>query len=58
LINCISKLPLEKNYEKRKNITLGASMNDVDMDKLIDLVEMSNQRVNLFIDDINVNGIL
>jgi hypothetical protein len=58
LINCISKLPMEKNPDKRKNVTIGPSMDDVNMDKLIDLVEMSNQRINLFMDGINVNGIL
>jgi hypothetical protein len=42
LINCISKLPMEKDPEKRKNVNLGKSMNDIDMDKLTDLVEMSN----------------
>jgi hypothetical protein len=33
-------------------------MNDVDMDKIIDLVEMANKRVNLFIDGINVVELL
>jgi hypothetical protein len=33
-------------------------MNDVDMDKMIDLVEMANMRVNLFIDGINVVELL
>jgi hypothetical protein len=33
-------------------------MNDVDMDKMIDLVEMANKRVNLFIDGINVVELL
>jgi hypothetical protein len=33
---------MEKDPEKRKNVTLGKSMNDIDMDKLTDLVEMSN----------------
>jgi hypothetical protein len=33
-------------------------MNDIDMDKLTDLVEMSNQRINLFMGGIDVNGIL
>ena len=33
-------------------------MNDVDMDKLIDLVEMANKRVNLFIDGIDVVRLL
>jgi hypothetical protein len=33
-------------------------MNDVDMDKLIDLIEMSDQRVNLFIDGIKIKEIL
>jgi len=47
LINNISKLPIEKNEDKRKNVILGVSMNDVDMDKLIDLVEMCDNRVNL-----------
>lgn len=33
-------------------------MNDVDMDKMIDLVEMANMRVNLFIDGIDVVSLL
>jgi hypothetical protein len=33
-------------------------MNDVDMDKMIDLVEMANMRVNLFIDGIDVVTLL
>jgi hypothetical protein len=33
---------MEKNPEQRKNVTIGASMDDINMDKLIDLVEMSN----------------
>ena len=33
-------------------------MNDVDMDKIIDLVEMANKRVNLSIDGINVRNLL
>jgi hypothetical protein len=40
-------LPIEKTEDKRKNVILGVSMNDVDMDKLIDLVEMCDKRVNL-----------
>ena len=58
LINCVSKLPNEQNPDKRKNVKLGESMNDVDMDKLIDLIEMSDQRVNLFIDGIKIKEIL
>jgi hypothetical protein len=33
-------------------------MNDVDMDKLIDLVEMANKRVNIFIEGIDVVRLL
>lgn len=33
-------------------------MNDVNMDKLIDLVEMANKRVNIFIDGIDVVKLL
>ena len=33
-------------------------MNDVDMDKLIDLVEMANKRVNIYIDGIDVVKLL
>jgi tetrahydromethanopterin S-methyltransferase subunit A len=33
-------------------------MNDVDMDKIIDLVEMANKRVNLFIAGINITKLL
>lgn len=58
MIKCISQLPIESNELKRKNLYIGSSMNDVDMDKLIDLIEMANRRVNLFIDGINVHRIL
>jgi hypothetical protein len=58
LINSISKLPTEDDEKKRKNVILGKSMDDVDMDKLIDLVEMAYQRVNLDIDKIDVHKIL
>lgn len=33
-------------------------MNDVDMDKIIDLVEMANKRVNIFIAGINITKLL
>lgn len=33
-------------------------MNDVDMDKIIDLVEMANKRVNIFIAGINIIDLL
>jgi hypothetical protein len=42
LINSISKLPIEEDEFKRKKVILGKSMDEVDMDKLIDLVEMAN----------------
>lgn len=58
LINCISQLPTEDNDLKRRNVIIGSSMNDVDMDKMIDLVEMANKRVNLFIEGINVVELL
>lgn len=58
LINCISKLPTEEDSLKRKNVFIGKSMNDVDMDKLIDLVEMANKRVNIFIEGIDVRKLL
>jgi hypothetical protein len=51
-------LPTEDDEKKRKNVILGKSMDDVDMDKLIDLVEMAYQRVNLYIDKIDVHKIL
>jgi hypothetical protein len=54
LINCISKLPIEKDADKRKNVLLGKSLNDVDMDKIIDLIEMSNERINLSIDGVDI----
>ena len=58
LINCISKLPIEDDPIKRKKVTIGKSMNDVDMDKLIDLVEMANRRVNIEINGIDVVKLL
>lgn len=58
LIKCISQLPTEDNELKRKNVYIGSSMNDVDMDKLIDLVEMANKRVNIYIDGIDVVRLL
>ena len=51
-------MPTEEDENKRKNVILGKSMDEVDMDKLIDLVEMAYQRVNLYIDKIDVHRIL
>ena len=58
LINCISKLPLEENARKRKNVIIGKSMDDVEMDKLIDLVEMSDKRVNINVERVDVDKLL
>ena len=33
-------------------------MNDVDMEKIIDLIVMTDKRVNLFIDNIDIQPIL
>lgn len=58
LVNCISKLPIEDDYRKRKNVIIGKSMDEVEMDKLIDLVEMAYKRVNINIDNLNVDKLL
>ena len=54
----MSKLPIEYDEANRKDLIIGESMNDVDMEKIIDLIEMTDKRVNLFIDNIDIQPIL
>ena len=58
LINCVSKLPIEGSRANRRDLIIGKSINDVDMEKIIDLIEMTNNKVNLIIDGVDIYQIL
>ena len=58
LTNSLSNLLIEKIPEKRYNLKLGDSLNDVSFDSIIELVQMAYMRVNLDISEVNLKAIV
>lgn len=58
LTNSLSNLLIEKIPEKRYNLKLGESLNDVSFDSIIELVQMAYMRVNLDISEVNLKAIV
>ena len=54
LTNSLSNLLIEKIPEKRFNLKLGESLNEVSFDSIIDLVQMAYMRVNLDISEVDL----
>ena len=58
LTNSLSNLLIEKIPEKRYNLKIGESLNEVSFDSIIDLVHMAYMRVNLDISEVDLPQII
>lgn len=58
LTNSLSNLLIEKIPEKRYNLKLGESLNEVSFNSLIELVQMAYMRVNLDISEVDIKTML
>lgn len=54
LIKAISSLPIEKQADKRFDIKIGNSIDEVSFESFINLLDIGYNRVNLNIDDVNI----
>ena len=54
LINALSNLREEKDPKKRMQLKIGESLNDVDFLLILDLMVISNRRINLDISDVDI----
>jgi len=58
LTNSLSNLLIEKIAEKRYNLKIGESLNEVSFDSIMDLVQMAYMRVNLDISEVDLKAIM
>ena len=58
LTNSLSNLLIEKIPEKRYNLKIGESLNEVAFESLIDLVQMAYMRINLDISEVDIESML
>lgn len=58
LTNSLSNLLIEKIPEKRYNLKIGESLNEVAFESLIDLVQMAYMRINLDISEVDIKSML
>ena len=58
LTNSLSNLLIEKIPEKRYNLKIGESLNEITFESLIDLAQMSYMRINLDIIEVDIESML
>jgi len=58
LITSLSNLRDEKDPKKRMDLKIGESLNDVDFNLLLDLMVISNNRINLDISEVDMLAII
>lgn len=58
LTNSLSNLLIEKIPEKRYNLKIGESLNEVSFQSLIELVQMAYMRINLDISEVDIKSML
>jgi len=58
LITSLSNLRDEKDPKKRMDLKIGESLNDVDFNLLLDLMVISNNRINLDISEVDMLTII
>ena len=58
LTNSLSNLLIEKIPEKRYNLKIGESLNEVSFISIIDLVTLAYMRVNLDISEVDLKSII
>lgn len=58
LINSLSNLRNEKNHKKRMNLSIGESINEVDFPIIMDLMRISNNRINLDLSEVDIKAMV
>lgn len=58
LINSLINLREEKDPKKRMDLKIGESLNEVDFPLVMDLMVISNNRINLDISEVNILQII
>jgi len=54
LINSLSNLRIEDDPLKRMNLSIGKSIEEVDFPILMDLMRISHKRINLNLEDVDI----
>jgi hypothetical protein len=58
LISSLSNLKKEKDPKKRMILKVGESINEVDFPLIMDLMRVSNNRINLDLEDVDIKAMV
>ena len=59
LTNCVVNLPITiKRDQMTKNLKLGSSLNQVSINNILELINVSNNRINLDVNGVDLNSVL
>lgn len=58
LINSLSNLRVEADASKRMNLSIGKSIDEVDFPIIMDLMRISHKRINLNLEDVDIDAMV